>query len=134
MFVDYLQIKSPLPRFLTSTAMLACVTALNIAGVDTVANVSTIFTLLVVSPFAALVLMGLPTLDPTSWCIGPPAPSWGAAGAGSNSSGSSGSIEGGGGGVRWGTFLSVLLWNTSGYDSVGALASEVSPAISRNLS
>ena len=28
-------------------------------------------------------------------------------------------------GVRWGTFLSVLLWNTSGYDSVGALAAEV---------
>ena len=27
--------------------------------------------------------------------------------------------------VRWGTFLSVLLWNTSGYDSVGALAAEV---------
>mmetsp|Transcript_13640 Transcript_13640/g.41505 ORF Transcript_13640/g.41505 Transcript_13640/m.41505 type:complete len:495 (-) Transcript_13640:160-1644(-) len=27
--------------------------------------------------------------------------------------------------IRWGTFLSVLLWNTSGYDSVGALAAEV---------
>ena len=27
--------------------------------------------------------------------------------------------------VHWGTYLSVLLWNTSGYDSVGALAAEV---------
>ena len=27
--------------------------------------------------------------------------------------------------IRWGTVLSVLLWNTSGYDSVGALAAEV---------
>ena len=27
--------------------------------------------------------------------------------------------------IHWGTFLSVLLWNTSGYDSVGALAAEV---------
>ena len=26
---------------------------------------------------------------------------------------------------RWGTFLSVMLWNTSGYDAVGALAAEV---------
>jgi len=27
--------------------------------------------------------------------------------------------------VRWSTFLAVLLWNTSGYDSVGAVAAEV---------
>ena len=31
--------------------------------------------------------------------------------------------------IRWGTFLSVLLWNTSGYDSVGALAAEVSQSL-----
>jgi len=33
--------------------------------------------------------------------------------------------------VQWGTFLSVILWNTSGYDSVGALAAEVRRKICR---
>lgn len=161
MFVDYLAESYlaldlvGLPRYLLSAGMLLCVTLLNVAGVDAVASVSTLFTVLVISPFAALVFMGLPTLDPSAWFIGPAA-TLAAAAAGDGSGGfgngslgieadgSGGSIgdgsgggSGGGGGfggsgfgigggsVRWGTFLSVLLWNTSGYDSVGALAAEV---------
>jgi hypothetical protein len=69
--------------------------------VAVVANASTLFAALVISPFAALSIAGLPTLDPTSWTHPP------------------------GRQIRWGTFFSVMLWNTSGYDSVGALAAEV---------
>ena len=159
MFVDYLSETYPalnmvgLHRYLLSAGMLLCVTLLNVAGVDAVASVSTLFTVLVISPFAALVVMGLPTLDSSAWFLGPTATFAAAAGdvgsggvgggsvlfaeaAGSNGSGGDfgGGVDGsgggsgsgfGGGGVRWGTFLSVLLWNTSGYDSVGALAAEV---------
>jgi len=112
MFVDYL-VYFPafrlegLPRWLVSVSMLLVVTLLNIQGVDVVANASNVFALLVISPFAGLVVAGLPQLpDMATFLEGitpsiydPP--------------------------IRWGAFLSVLLWNTSGYDSVGALAAEV---------
>ena len=176
MFVDYLRYFPALRvdgwrRWLISISMLTSVTSLNLVGVDVVASASNVFALLVISPFAALALAGLPEvrcrtawpsrntrslasasaslqssltpalprrcdgvrrprshtplghrpalatrcvhllhlpplcraqLKPSAWLLGPPPP-----------------------GVRWGTFLSVLLWNTSGYDSVGALAAEV---------
>jgi amino acid transporter len=82
------------------------VTALNLLGVDVVANASNVFALCVISPFAALTIAGLPRLKPQAWLIGPPPTADGTLG------------------VHWGAFLSVLLWNTSGYDSVGALAAE----------
>jgi len=66
-----------------------------------VAGASTIFAILVISPFFALVVCGLPELQPRIW------------------------TQPAGHPIEWGTFLSVLLWNTSGYDSVGALAAEV---------
>ena len=65
------------------------------------ANASTLFAAFVIAPFAVLFAVGLPELDTSVWtrpCSHP---------------------------IHWGTFLSVLLWNTSGYDSVGALAAEV---------
>ena len=107
-------------RVALEAVLLLGVTLLNIAGVDAVANISTLFTVLVVSPFAALVLAGLPTLDPSAWLIGP-APT----DAPLDLAAAGGDGGGGGGIVRWGVFLSVLLWNTSGYDSVGVLAAEV---------
>ena len=87
--------------------MLSGVTMVNLLGVDVVASASNVFALLVISPFLALVLSGFPRLpNSESWLAemepvdgDPP--------------------------IRWGAFLSVLLWNTSGYDSVGALAAEV---------
>lgn len=107
MFVDYLRYFPALRvdgwrRWLISITMLTSVTSLNLAGVDVVASASNVFALLVISPFAALTVAGLPNLKPSAWMLGPQPT-----------------------GVRWGTFLSVLLWNTSGYDSVGALAAEV---------
>ena len=115
MFADYLREFHPVlrldgaPRYALSATMLGAVTALNVAGVDCVANISTLFTLLVISPFVALVLWGVPSLDTSAWLVGPTSAAWLAAGKR----------------LRPGTFLSVLLWNTSGYDSVGALAAEV---------
>ena len=107
MFVDYLHYFPAfrrlafVKRWLLSLSMLASVTGLNLLGVDVVASASTIFAALVISPFGALVVAGLPSLDPSAWMTPSEKP------------------------IKWGTFLSVLLWNTSGYDSVGALASEV---------
>ena len=65
------------------------------------ANASNVFALLVISPFVALVVAGVPQLELEPLLAPPTRP------------------------VEWGVFLSVLLWNTSGYDSVGALAAEV---------
>jgi len=117
MFVDYLQwfplfetgfATYPILRWLVSVAMLAVVTGLNLLGVDVVAQVSNLFAAFVISPFVALSVAGvmsgrgLQTAVWTSDLFREPNPP-----------------------MRWGTFLSVLLWNTSGYDSVGALAAEV---------
>ena len=66
-----------------------------------VASASSVFAALVIAPFAALVVMGLPSLNAAALTHPFDRP------------------------IRWGTYLSVLLWNTSGYDSVGALAAEV---------
>lgn len=144
MFADYLREFHPalcfdgLPRYLLSASMLVCVTLLNVAGVANVADVSTLFTVLVVSPFFALVICGLPTLDPSAWLIGSGLPSersgsssgggselaasfGGGGGGGVASSGAPdaanddaahAAVSGGGGGVRWGTYLALLLWNT----------------------
>ena len=106
MFVDYLYYfpllrVTGVARWLVSAAMLAVVTALNLVGVDVVANASNVFALLVISPFVALVVAGVPQLELEPLLAPPTRP------------------------VEWGVFLSVLLWNTSGYDSVGALAAEV---------
>jgi hypothetical protein len=89
-------------RWFVSLAMLTVVTVLNLLGVDVVAGASNLFALLVIAPFAALFVAGLPEVEPSSWLEGLSAQP-----------------------VRWGTFLSVMLWNTSGYDAVGSLAAEV---------
>jgi amino acid transporter len=109
MFVDYLAWfpllrMQGLLRWLVSVAMLACVTFVNILGVDVVAGASSLFALLTISPFVALVIAGMPKVRIGDW--------WEERWPSHEP-------------VRWGPFLSVLLWNTSGYDSVGALAGEV---------
>ena len=106
MFADYLRYFPLLrlggvARYVVSLTMLGCVTGLNLLGVDVIASASSLFAIFVISPFAVLAVAGLPSLDTDVW------------------------FEPVGHSVRWGTFLSVLLWNTSGYDSVGALAAEV---------
>lgn len=111
MFVDYLQYfalfrVTGASRWLMSTAMLMGVTCLNLTGVDIVAQVSNGFAVFVILPFVALTIAGAHTLRPAAWVhsikhIDDQAP------------------------VELGPYLAVLLWNTSGYDSVGALAAEV---------
>lgn len=62
------------------------------------------FCVLAVTPFVVMVVMGAPAL---SWsAVSAPAPA-----------------------PRWGTFLTVLLWNTCGYDSAGTLAAEVAEPV-----
>lgn len=108
MFVDYLRYFPffrrlvGFKRWLASVMMLSGVTGLNLLGVDVVASASTLFAALVISPFAALTVAGMGSLD---WHAISHVPEHRQ--------------------IRWGAFLSVLLWNTSGYDSVGALAAEV---------
>ena len=76
MFADYLRELHPMlklegvHRYLLSASLVGAVTLLNVAGVDAVASVSTVFTVLVISPFAALVIYGLPRVDPLAWLIG----------------------------------------------------------------
>lgn len=124
MFADYLRELHPMlklegvHRYLLSASLVGAVTLLNVAGVDAVASVSTVFTVLVISPFAALVIYGLPRVDPSAWLIGLNPAEW-------SSLGGVGGGESTVGPYRWGTYFSVLLWNMSGYDSVGALAAEV---------
>ena len=132
MFADYLRELHPAlrvegaSRYMLSASMLGGVTLLNVKGVDTVANVSSLFTMLVVSPFAALVLCALPTLEPSAWFAGPaPRVVSNIASPNPLSINNGHDDEDSSGGARWGTFLAVLLWNTSGYDSVGAVAAEV---------
>ena len=124
MFADYLRELHPMlklegvHRYLLSASLVGAVTLLNVAGVDAVASVATVFTVLVISPFAALVIYGLPRVDPSAWLIGLHPAEW-------SSLGGVGGGESTVGPYRWGTYFSVLLWNMSGYDSVGALAAEV---------
>jgi amino acid transporter len=104
MFVDYLAYLSgdmtPLDRWLTGVAVIAVTAWLNIRGTRVVGISSVIFTGLVLAPFAGMVVLGAPQVQPSAWLAG-------------------------GGRVEWGLLLSTLLWNTSGWDNAGCCAGEV---------
>ncbi|MBI2538333.1 MAG: APC family permease [Deltaproteobacteria bacterium] len=104
MFVDYLFYlrggMSPFERWVIGATLIGCVTWLNIRGARLVGLSSAVFTLLVLAPFAALVLLGAPNVDPAAWLI------------------RTGEIE-------WALLLSTILWNTSGWDNAGCCAGEV---------
>lgn len=104
MFADYLAYlrgdMSSLERWLVGAAVIASVTWLNIRGTQLVGISSVIFTFLVLAPFAALVLLGAPQVDPATWLART-------------------------GDVEWPLLLSVVLWNTSGWDNAGCCAGEV---------
>ena len=104
MFVDYLAYlrgdMAPLERWLIGAALIGAVTWLNIRGARLVGAASMIFTLLVLAPFAAMVLLGAPRVDPAQWLQR------------SDS-------------ISWPLLLSTLLWNTSGWDNAGCCAGEV---------
>jgi len=104
MFVDYLAYLSgdlhPADRWLIGVTFTAAITWLNIRGIQLVGASSVIFGLLVLAPFAVLVFLGTPQVDPSRWLA------------------QSGQLE-------WALFLSVLLWNTCGWDNAGCCAGEV---------
>jgi amino acid transporter len=104
MFVDYLAYlrgdMAPSERWLIGAAMTAAVAWLNIRGIRLVGAASVIFTLFVLAPFAVMVLLGSSRLQPTAWLARP--------------------VE-----VDWALLLSVVLWNTSGWDNAGCCAGEV---------
>ncbi len=104
MFVDYLAYLrgdiSALERWLLGTAMISVFTWLNTRGIRLVGLSSIIFTLLVLAPFVVMVIMGAPHIQPSVWLTGT-------------------------GHVDWALLLSVLLWNTCGWDNAGCCAGEV---------
>ena len=104
MFVDYLAYlrgdMTPTERWLIGAALIAAVTWLNIRGTRLVGVSSVIFTLLVLAPFAVMVVLGAPQIDPAKWLQ--PSDS-----------------------ISWPLLLSTLLWNTSGWDNAGCCAGEV---------
>ena len=104
MFVDYLAYlrgdMSPLERWLVGTAVISVITWLNIRGIRLVGLTSIVFTLLVLAPFVALVILGAPLVQPSVWLTRA-------------------------GNIDWALLLSTLLWNTSGWDNAGCCAGEV---------
>jgi amino acid transporter len=104
MFVDYLTYLigdiTPLYRWAIGVAVIVPISWLNIRGAKPIGVSVTVFTALVLAPFVALVALGLPQADPAIWLAS-------------------------GGKAQWGLLLSVVLWNTSGWDNAGTCAGEV---------
>lgn len=104
MFVDYLAYlrgeMTSLERWLIGVALIVAIARLNIRGARLVGLSSVAFGLAVLAPFALMVLLGAPQVDPSTWLV------------------RTGDIE-------WGLLLSTILWNTSGWDNAGCLAGEV---------
>ncbi|GJP34042.1 hypothetical protein CLOM_g18515 [Closterium sp. NIES-68] len=92
----------PMPySLLLKATMIAATTALNLSGVNIVGKATMVFGASVIAPFIAMFFFAIPQLN-LQW-ISFPAPKP----------------------MNWPKLLSLLLWNTSGFDSVGACAGEV---------
>ncbi|HXG51512.1 MAG TPA: APC family permease [candidate division Zixibacteria bacterium] len=104
MFVDYLAYLggdlSPAERWLIGAAVTGAIAYLNVRGSRPVGWTSIALTVAVLAPFAAMVVLGVPRLDPGLWLARPA-------------------------GLDWALLLSVVLWNTSGWDNAGCCAGEV---------
>ncbi|MBI3246490.1 MAG: APC family permease [Deltaproteobacteria bacterium] len=104
MFVDYLTYlrgeMSALERWIIGTTVIAVVAALNIRGTQLVGRLAVVFTLLVLAPFLMFVVLGAPHVQLPAW---------------------SARTEP----VEWELLLSVLLWNTCGWDNAACCAGEV---------
>jgi amino acid transporter len=104
MFVDYLAYLSgdlsPVERWLIGTGLIGVITWLNVRGIRLVGLASIVFTLIVLAPFAVMVAAGATQAQPASWLLRTDA-------------------------IDWTLLLSILLWNTSGWDNAGCCAAEV---------
>src|SRR3989337_287281 len=108
MFAEYLRFWFPrmtsVQFWLVCLTMIAVVACLNVRGAQVVGFRSVLFNLLVLAPFAAMILLGVPHLKPSAWFLhqstaGRPA--------------------------MWSTLISVMLWNYSGWDNAGCCGGEV---------
>ena len=104
MFVDYLAYlrgdMAPLERWLIATALICVITWLNIRGTHLVGLSSIVFTALVLAPFAVMLVLGLPQVSPANWLQRTAT-------------------------TDWPLLISILLWNTSGWDNAGCCAGAV---------
>jgi len=104
MFLDYLSYlrgdMAPAERWLIGAAVVAAMTWLNIRGARLVGASLIAFAAIVLAPFAVMVALAAPQVDPAAWLAR-------------------------GGKGDWALLVSVVLWNTSGWDNAGTLAGEV---------
>jgi amino acid transporter len=104
LFVEYLTYlhggMTAFERWLIGAAVIAVIAWFNIRGTQLVGISSVVFTVLVLAPFAVMVVWGAPRVAPSAWLAGTDK-------------------------IDWGVLLSVVLWNTCGWDNAGCCAGEV---------
>lgn len=108
LFVDYIDelrgVESlPVYRFIVGTVLTIIIGIINVIGVDIVGDGASVFGILVILPFIALIVVGLfgEEMGVANW---------------SDPANESQSLSG---------FVAILLWNSAGYDSAGTCAAEV---------
>eukprot|EP01125_Pyxidicula_operculata_P020855 TRINITY_DN7832_c0_g1_i1.p2 TRINITY_DN7832_c0_g1~~TRINITY_DN7832_c0_g1_i1.p2 ORF type:complete len:633 (-),score=132.33 TRINITY_DN7832_c0_g1_i1:198-2096(-) len=107
LFRDYLKIAVDLDEWLWAIIILLFILVcaiLSILGTSCIGKSSTIFTILAVSPFIVLVVVGLKDLKPSNWIILP-----------------SKSLNE----LDWGLIISTIAWSAQGFDSLSQVSSEV---------
>ena len=92
---------SPMERWLIAAMLVSAITWLNLIGIRLVGLSCIVFTVLVLAPFVVMLALGLPQVSPANWLQRTAV-------------------------TDWPLLLSVLLWNTSGWDNAGCCAGEVS--------
>lgn len=92
--------------------LMGVVVAINMYGMEMVANASVLFAVASLGPFIALVVIGFPKLDFEA-CFG------------KDTIVPQHEMSDGSFGPDWHTFLIILLWSTAGYDLLGSCAGEV---------
>src|SRR5262249_52057287 len=103
MFLDYLAYFRELTtaeRWGIGLALVAATTWMNVRGAKLVGASLIAFGVFVLAPFAVMVALGAPQVDAGAWLAR-------------------------GGKGDWALLVSVVLWNTSGWDNAGTLAGEV---------
>jgi amino acid transporter len=104
MFVDYLSYlrgdMTPLERWFLGVGMIAVVTGLNVCGTELVGRTAVALMVFVLLPFLALVVVGIPQAQPALWFVQSTS-------------------------INWSLLLSVMLWNTCGWDNAACCAGEV---------
>jgi amino acid transporter len=108
LFAEYLKFWYPkmtlAQYFAVCLVVIAVFTWLNVRGTNLVGFSSAAFTLIVLVPFAVMVVMGLGELKPDVWTMQTPTKGYAA----------------------WSALLSVILWNYCGWDNAGCCGGEVS--------